>query len=156
MAEAAEPEDPDLESFLVRVFEKGKTSKQYYQLLRHVHGMAYCDLPHLTEEALIQAGIGKQFHRRRIRKVVVQLFPDALLETTSSMSSLDSRGSSMSSRGSSMSSRAGSAASGGSDRDLLGLGDPQLETVMEKPVVRLPSDDHRAGAFNSTLIAPVR
>eukprot|EP01052_Picozoa_sp_SAG31_P062637 SAG31_NODE_21612_length_545_cov_1.040359_1_plen_115_part_00 len=38
---------------------------RYYALLHDEHGMAHCDLPHLDDGALAEAGMSKPFHRRR-------------------------------------------------------------------------------------------
>ena len=55
-----------LRQLLEQVFTDGDFAAQYYQLLCRTHGLAQCDLRHLTEQLLEEAGMGKVFHRRRL------------------------------------------------------------------------------------------
>ena len=42
---------------------------EHYDALVHTHGLEACDLPHVTEQDLLDAGMAKVFHRKRFLRL---------------------------------------------------------------------------------------
>ena len=53
----------------MRALLEGAYLTEHYDALVHTHGLEACDLPHVTEQDLLHAGVAKVFHRKRFLRL---------------------------------------------------------------------------------------